>query len=111
VPLGVPFGLVSAVRDLREDDRGVILLLIRAFTGVQRSWFVAPLLTVVGVLLRAVFAVVGVVAPRYCPASRGVIGDLTLRLPARAGINGRDGGGGGGGWVSRDLFGGGIVDW
>jgi hypothetical protein len=65
VPLGVGFGVVSVVLDLLEDDRGVMLLLIRAFTGVDKSSLVAPLLIVLGVLGRADFVVVGVVAPRY----------------------------------------------
>jgi hypothetical protein len=60
VSLGVPFGLISVVLNLLDEDRGVILLLIRVFTGVERSSLVGPLLIVLGVLLRTVFATVGV---------------------------------------------------
>lgn len=102
VPLGVACKL-SVGRDFREEDRGVILLLMSALTGVERSSLVALLLTVMGVLLRIDLGV-GVAGLRWWAASLGVIGDLTLRLLASAGTKGRAGLA----WLSRDLFGVGV---
>jgi hypothetical protein len=91
------------VLDFLDDDLGVMFVLIRFLTGVDRSSFAALLLMVLGVLVRADFAIVGVAL--RCAASLGVTGDLTLRLFARLGIRGREGFV----FVSLDLFGGGIV--
>lgn len=102
----------EVVLDLRDDDRGVMLVLINAFTGVDKSSRVVPALIVGGALLRTGFGVLVVVAAVYCPASRGVIGDLTFRVLASAGIRGRVEfcGCGCGCWKSLDLFcGGGMV--
>jgi hypothetical protein len=64
VPLGVAFGvvLVLSTLDLRDDDRGVMLLLISALMGVDRSSFGPLPRTVSGVLLRAVLRDSGGVA-------------------------------------------------
>lgn len=51
--IGVPLGEDVLIR---EDDRGVTFVLIKAFTGVARSSRPVPFLVVLGVLLRVVGA-------------------------------------------------------
>lgn len=51
--VGVPLGEEVL---MREEDRGVTFVLIKAFTGVARSSRPGPFLTVLGELLRVVAA-------------------------------------------------------
>jgi hypothetical protein len=90
--------------DFLEDDLGVTLLFMNALAGVDSSSLKPGDLTVFGGALRADL-VSGGVALICWAASRGVIGDLTLRFEASVGIKGLEGFG----WVSR-VFCGGMFD-
>jgi hypothetical protein len=79
VPVGVAPGLTISTLVFLDDDRGVMLLLMRVLTGVAKSAALA--FTVSGVSLRAELrggGVAALFAPRCWAASLGVIGDLTL---------------------------------
>ncbi len=93
VLLGVDEALSKPTRDFLDDDRGVMLLLRKGFTGVTSSrtavftlGVVAALLLRIGRPLCEVFDDANVGAP----ARRGVIGVLAVRLLASAGFSGHE---------------------
>lgn len=90
VPLGVDCVLLVPTRDFLDDDRGVILLLRKAFTGVDKS-SLAPVFAfgVLPVSLRSGRRGWGVFVGVAEAASLGVMGDFTVLFDARVGISGR----------------------
>jgi len=83
--LGVVFGLLA--RDFREELRGVTwssidLNGVVVFSFAPNLGDVAPSLRALGRRFAVLFGVL-------CPARRGVIGAVFVRLEARVGLNGR----------------------
>lgn len=93
VTLGVDDALSPPTRDLRDDERGVILVLRKAFTGVTLSCeATVGALGVVPLLLRAVRVLVELTVDEAvgATASRGVKGVVfAVRLLASVGFSGR----------------------
>lgn len=89
MPEGLVVGLPAPTRDFLDEERGVILLFRNALTGVRSSWEAALALEVLGVVLRVVRLVCVELAEAMDGASRGVSGDLTVRVVASAGFRGR----------------------
>lgn len=90
VPLGVDDRLSTPTRDFLEDERGVMLLLRNAFTGVTSSTTTELTLGVVALLLRT-FRVdcallAAGVAVEGAAARRGVNGVFAVRLLASFGL-------------------------
>lgn len=89
VSFGVDGGLSKPTRDFLEDERGVILLLRNALTGVTFSC--APILTrgVAALLLRMVRLLCELFADAAegATASRGVRGVFAVRLLASFGFS------------------------
>lgn len=90
VPLGVDDALSTPTRDFLEDERGVILLLRNAFTGVTSSTTTELTRGVVALLVRTfrvdwVLVVPGV-AVEGAEARRGVNGVFAVRLLASLGL-------------------------
>lgn len=93
VTLGVDVALSPPTRDLRDDERGVMLLLRKAFTGVTLSTLATVgALGVVPLLLRAVRVLVELTVDEAvgATASRGVKAVVfAVRLLASVGFSGR----------------------
>ena len=91
VPLGVDDALSTPTRDFLDDERGVILLLRKALTGVTFSWAAAAALGVLPTLLRAVRVLWELTVEEAvgATASRGVKGVFAVRLLASVGFSGR----------------------
>jgi hypothetical protein len=88
VPLGEDNVLSTPTRDFLDEDRGVILLFRKAFTGVTSSCTVLATLGVVALLLRTVRVdcVLFAVAWEGAAARRGVSGVFAVRLLASFGL-------------------------
>jgi hypothetical protein len=88
VPLGVDDGLSKPTRDFLDEERGVTLLLRKAFTGVTSPYGVVLALGVAALVLRSLRpgceALVGVAEGAL--ASRGVRGVFAVRLLASFGF-------------------------
>jgi hypothetical protein len=91
VPLGVDDALSPPARDFRDDERGVMLLLRKALTGVTFSGAAAATLGVVPTLLRVVRVLWELTVEEAvgATASRGVKGVFAVRLLASVGFSGR----------------------
>lgn len=93
VPEGVPFGVDCALptptRDFLDEDLGVMLLLIKALTGVTSSCEEVCALEVVPTLLRGVRLELLVPAEATEGASRGATGVFAVRVVASVGFSGR----------------------
>jgi hypothetical protein len=87
VPLGVEEALSAPTRDFLDDDRGVMLLLRKALTGVTSSTMVELTRGVVALLVRTGRPGSGAVAVAVeGAASRGVRGVFAVRLLASFGL-------------------------
>lgn len=90
VPLGVEDALSTPTRDFLEDERGVMLLLRKAFTGVTSSTTTELTLGVVALLVRTFrvdcVLVVFAEAAEGAEARRGVNGVFAVRLLASFGL-------------------------
>ena len=90
VAFGVELVLLVPTRDFLDELRGVILLLRKDLTGVERSSWEAVLpLGVLVTLLRTVRVDCELLAEAIEGASRGVMGVFAVRVVASVGFNGR----------------------